>query len=207
MKLKRDPRRHLLRAALKINEHLLGQARRGQQADLPHSTWQDLCRTNERLRLAERRDWQAVSQSLRLTVDYTAGCLLREIESLRDKLRPHWRSNLVTSVSEIIADLMALEEEFKQFELNLRERSVTVWTAPITLEDIHLDPFRIVLRWERIGSVHPYEVIALDPHCADSHDDVTHPHVRDQQLCAGDGSSPIEAALSSGRFYDFFLLV
>ena len=52
-----------------------------------------------------------------------------------------------------------------------------------------------------------YRVVALDPHPAARSDDVTHPHVQDEQLCEGEGRSAIRAALAECRLYDFFLLV
>ena len=52
-----------------------------------------------------------------------------------------------------------------------------------------------------------YRVVALDPHPAGSDESVTHPHVRDEQLCAGDAAAAIRSALAGGRICDFFLLV
>ena len=199
MTIKTDSRRQALRAAVKIHEHLMGPAWRGPQPALPHDNWQELCRTMERLRLVQLRNWQAASQSLALDADYTAGCLLRAIEHLRHNLSPATKPKLVASASEIFADLMALDDEFEAVTLNLKERSAAVLTAPIVLEDVYLGPFRIVLHWEQIGKAQPYDVIAVEPNCAEGHDDVTHPHVRDQQLCEGEGAVPIKAALSCGR--------
>jgi len=208
MTTKTDLRRQAIRAAVKIHEHLLGPAaRHAQQIALPHDAWQELCRTMERLRFVEDRGWQAASQSLIQDFDYMAGRLQREIELLRQELSPRSMSTLVASAGEVAADLIALEQEFEQVELNLKERWATVRTAPITLEDVYLGPFRIVLYWERIGRPHAYHLCADEPNCPEGQDDVIHPHVRDHQLCEGDGAALIKAALSSGRLYDFFVLV
>ena len=40
-----------------------------------------------------------------------------------------------------------------------------------------------------------------------NNDAVTHPHVRDRALCAGDAATPIAEALAAGRLADAFLLV
>ena len=72
---------------------------------------------------------------------------------------------------------------------------VSVTTEPIVLEEIGLGPFEIRLHWDRIGDRHPYEVVALDPNPARESSDTTHPHVKDEQLCEGDGRPPIERAL------------
>lgn len=38
-------------------------------------------------------------------------------------------------------------------------------------------------------------------------DEITHPHVNDGELCAGDAAVPIERALSEGRISDAFILI
>src|SRR5262249_49503777 len=114
---------------------------------------------------------------------------------------------LVASAADIFADLMALDCEFEMVELNLQARYVAVLTPPIVLEDVYLGPFRIVLHWEQIGKPHAYDVIAVEPNCAEGQEDVTHPHVRDKLLCEGDGAMSIKAALTAGRVYDFFVLI
>jgi hypothetical protein len=58
-----------------------------------------------------------------------------------------------------------------------------------------------------LGETQPYRVVALDPKPSAKRDDVTHPHVQDEQLCEGEGRAAVQAALAEGRFHDFFLLV
>ena len=85
---------------------------------------------------------------------------------------------------------------------------LSVTTDRIVLEDIYLGPLQIRLDWQRLGlSSQPYRVVALDPHPAAKSDDITHPHVQDEQLCEGEGRSAIRAALAECRLHDFFLLV
>jgi hypothetical protein len=60
---------------------------------------------------------------------------------------------------------------------------------------------------DAVGQSRAYRVIAVRPCPAAGNDEVTHPHVRDETLCEGDGSVPIRAALSQGRLLDFFILV
>jgi hypothetical protein len=52
-----------------------------------------------------------------------------------------------------------------------------------------------------------YEVIALEPNPAAESRDISHPHVRNQLLCEGDGQEAIRRALFSGRLSDFFQIV
>src|SRR5678815_5899637 len=51
------------------------------------------------------------------------------------------------------------------------------------------------------------DIVAIDPNPAATSEDTTHPHVRDHQLCAGDATVPIKAALREGRICDAFLAV
>ena len=64
----------------------------------------------------------------------------------------------------------------------------------------------LALDWKR-GYPNVYSIVALDPHPAACNEAVTHPHVSDEGLCAGDGGAAIQMALANGRICDFFLLV
>jgi len=207
MTTKTKQRRWALRAAVKIHEHLLGPARRPLLNDLPQTAWNELRLTVERLRYAQRRGWHVAAQSLCDDLHYTCGCLQRHLEAFRQQLPSKSVTQQVASPSEIAADLYALEQEFEDVVLLLKEHRISVLTAPIVLEDVELGPFRIVLHWERVGQVCAYELIAEEAHAAEGNSDVTHPHVRDQVLCEGEGMAAIKAALSSGRLLDFFVLV
>ena len=111
------------------------------------------------------------------------------------------------SASDIYRDILALDDEFEEVEIDLDEHELSVTTDRIVLEDIDLGPFEIRLDWQRLGASSAYRVVALDPNPAARSDDVTHPHVQDEQLCEGEGRAAIRAALAEGRLYDFFLLV
>jgi hypothetical protein len=202
-----DLQRQAIRAAVKIHEHLAGAGRHGEAFDLPQSTCHDLRKTMDRLRWADRKGWHAACRSLVPDVDYVAGRLQREIDFLRQAISTRWSDKRLASASEIAADLIALKEEFEALDVNLQERSITVLTDPVVLEEVYLGPFHIALHWERIGQGRAYVVHAEDPNCPEGHEDVTHPHVQDDQLCEGEGAAAIRAALTSGRLYDFFVLV
>ena len=115
---------------------------------------------------------------------------------------------LPASVSAIYLDLRALESEFEEVEIDLKTHELVVTTDAIELDGVLLGEFQIRLTWTDIGdSSPPYRVVALDPHPSARRDDVTHPHVQDEQLCEGEGRTAIAAALADSRFHDFFLLV
>jgi len=113
------------------------------------------------------------------------------------------------SLRDIYLDLQQAEDEFGDLAYDLKEQTLSVTTEAIRLEGVYLGPFEIRLDVRRLGEARgtPYTIEALDPHPASSNEAVTHPHVSDGRLCAGDGGAAIQAALAAGRIFDFFSLV
>jgi hypothetical protein len=72
---------------------------------------------------------------------------------------------------------------------------------------VNLGRFRIVLDWNDHDLENCYRAVALQPYPAGADETVTHPHVKNEYLCAGEGRTAIHTALKEGRIYDFFLLV
>ncbi len=109
----------------------------------------------------------------------------------------------------IVAEISQLMEEY---DVNFGEKmdTISVITDSIVLEDINLGPFEIQLDISGMASIsirRPYCCIALEPNPAANDDSVTHPHVRDDAVCEGDGTAAIRSALEQGRLFDFFSLV
>src|SRR3978361_2087039 len=52
-----------------------------------------------------------------------------------------------------------------------------------------------------------FTITALNPNPTGSSDEVTHPHVKDEQLCAGEATVPIAQGLVPGRVTDALCLV
>ena len=201
-------RRLALRAAARIHEHLLGPARLGSAPSLPQVGWQELVRQAERLEWCRRRGWQAARGSVQLDLSYRARRLIRELDEYQLQLASmNQPQRHTSSPREIAADLEALPREFEKVVIDLNERTITVTTDCIRLEEVELGPFEIRLRWDRIGHIHPYRTCALEPYRPSHDDEVTHPHVRKDVLCEGDGMAAIKAALLDGRLLDFFALV
>ena len=115
------------------------------------------------------------------------------------------------TVPELVAELRQVEKEFGELIYDRRERFAAVTTNTIELEGVNLGEFEIRLSLssvqDRQHSEEMYGVVALDPNPPRSDDSVTHPHVRDGQLCEGEASAAIGSALRDGRICDFFLLV
>ena len=120
------------------------------------------------------------------------------------------RDTKIPTVRDIAEELRQLEDEFAQVDCDPSNRTVSVVTEPIELEGIYLGPFEVRLHIGRIASDIPqasFDVIALDPHPAAPNNVVTHPHVSDEQMCCGDASLPIKAAVEDGRLSDLFCLI
>ncbi len=113
-------------------------------------------------------------------------------------------------LKDLVGELDQLESEFDSVCLDLKERTLSVTTDPITLDGLYLGPFKILLDLGTLaagGSRPQYQVIAIDPNPAHTNELVTHPHVRDEELCEGDAAASIQSALLAGRVCDFFMLV
>jgi hypothetical protein len=116
------------------------------------------------------------------------------------------------SLADVLAELEAAEKEFGiTVECNQCGRvKVEMVTDPITLsdegEELSLGTFEISLNLSPDNRMQ-YTVVALDPNPAGDNEDVTHPHVKDNDLCEGDAHTAIQAALENGRILDFFTLV
>jgi len=124
----------------------------------------------------------------------------------RTRLAAAWAS---PSLRDIYLDLQQAEDEFGDLAYDTKEQTLSVTTEAIELEGVYLGPFEIRLDIRRLGEARgtPYTIEALDPHPATSNEAVTHPHVSNGGLCAGDGGAAIQSALAAGRIFDFFSLV
>lgn len=202
------PDKKTLRTAAAIHEHFAGQDSLPVNIGLPEHNWHQIQTLRRQIEQARRRDWHGAARVLVQHLLVTCESLGRDIERAIGNLNASTRRTLPTSVSAIVQDLLALRQEFGEIEIDLAQHTLTVQTEPIEFDDVYLGPFEILLDWSKIGRVtQPYRVVAIDPHPAARRDDVTHPHVQDEQLCEGEGRAAIASALAGGRLYDFFLLV
>jgi hypothetical protein len=111
--------------------------------------------------------------------------------------------------ADLLAELAQLEDEFGVVNVDWKGGCVSVTTDPITLDDVDLGEFAIELHWDRLGQPGSrcFDIVAVDPRPAASDSSVTHPHVRDRTLCAGDAGFNIGQALEQGRLVDAIQLV
>ncbi|MCA9177986.1 MAG: hypothetical protein KDB14_26160 [Planctomycetales bacterium] len=154
---------------------------------------------------AARLGWMLAAARLRRKLSDSMARLRSEMESLECWLtsgRPRQ-----ADMRAIFDDLKALQLEFEPPAFDRKARTLSVTTDRIELQGIDLGPFRICLDWSQLADDPSYRVIALEPRPAASRDDVTHPHVQDEEVCEGAARQSIAAALEQGRLLDFFVIV
>ena len=196
-----------MRAAVLIHEHVTGSKSQDAPLCLPEYSWNNIQRIRQQIDAARQHGWHRAASRLTEDLANTLDDCRRELENAHRALQSHRAERQVCSASDIYRDILALYDEFEDVDIDLVKHELSFTTDHIVLEDYSLGPFQIRLDWHSLGSSRPYRVVALDPHPPDSRDDVTHPHVQDEQLCEGDGRSAIRAALAECRLHDFFLLV
>jgi len=160
------------------------------------------------LNVACVRGWAAAAREMAERVTRAIRDLPHYIHSVEQAAES--RGGAVPSARNLVADLQQLKEEFGEECCSFKDHVLAVTTEPIELQGVYLGPFAIRLDTRRLSGEYPERaclIVALDPQPAGGNPSVTHPHVSDDCLCAGDAATPIRSALSSGRICDFFLIV
>jgi hypothetical protein len=205
--------REFIRIANTVNDELL-KLRKDRRVELLRrlaglaAKFQELARDSRKMGVSLARGWFTAAESCCWGVRRALGeisCSISQIQPLAEgprKERP--------KPSVLVEELKQLQQEFGDVDFDDEQNSLSVVTEPVTLDDLYLGPFQIQLELDKLSRLYdssPYSVVALDPHPATTDEDVTHPHVRDERLCEGDGSAAIKAALEQGRLCDFFTMV
>ena len=200
-------KRDMLRAAVLIHGQLASRDRPTSSVSLPDYTWTAIRRLQGQITRAARLGWNGAARRLGREMADVLRRFQADLEATRQTIESQTASSTIPCSSEIYRDLTALQEEFDDVEAHLEEHELVVTTDCIVLDDIELGAFEIHLDWQRLGSSHPYRIVARDPNPAAQSTEITHPHVQSETLCEGDGHAAIQAALAQGRLYDLFLLV
>jgi hypothetical protein len=199
--------RPLLRLAATIHAELAAKCSRDRPIDMPSCSWDRCVELVRQSRRADLRGWQLAAEALRRDLGYTILTLQAELNALVPQLPRTTTPKTMARVGDIYADLVALQQDFREVNHDVRGRWLSVTTEPITLQGVYLGPFEIRLDWSHIGNDEAYRVIANDPHPPESRENVTHPHVMDERLCEGDSRHAIRQAFNQGRLLDFVTLV
>ena len=173
----------------------------------PGEAWQSVHDCFGRLNQARERGWQGPVQELTVRLESECRDLKIQVQSAVERAKLLATCGPSPQASDVFREIAALDEEFDDVECDVRAGTLAVTTGPITLEDLKLGRFQVVLELQGVNSYTPYRVIALDPNPAAKCESITHPHVRDEHLCAGHGYDAIRSALEQGRLYDFFMLI
>ncbi len=205
MSNQKDRSHDVIRMAVRLRERLLD-AQVPALISLPEAKWRECQRLARMHEKALSKGWFVAAETIRPR-------LIRALRDFRETLtqmlagQAQEMPHACLSLRELHADLLGLFDEFSTVEPDLRGRTLSVITEPVVLEDVYLGPFRIELELDSGENGFRYDVIAIDPNPPASDEDVTHPHVRDNCLCEGEGILPIRRALSEGRLSDFFQIV
>lgn len=157
---------------------------------------------------AHARKWLAAAKRLLEQANTALEDLHYEIEARRRQR--HDESLPLASPGDVVRDLEQMEAEFHQWQCDEGTATLSVRTDDIELSGVYLGAFTIQLNLRQLGQSDPqsaFSILAEDPNPAGGRDGVTHPHVKDERLCAGEALVPIGSALQTGRICDFFLLV
>jgi hypothetical protein len=198
--------RLLLRGAMRIYDALAAAGREAVPM-LPETAWQEMQELHKRLKLAIERSWTHAATHVRWEFEHSLSYLIRHLEDCRRGMTDGQVPAKLLTPKEIHHELVGLEAEFDDIKVDLKTQNLSVATHAIVLEQVYLGRFEIVLHWDQLDEEQAYEVVALDPHPTSGDSSTTHPHVRDERLCEGDGRVPIRRALAQGRLCDFFVLV
>ena len=168
---------------------------------------EQLQQSRNRLALCLDKEWHVAASSITGGI----GRFLIELSVASDVLERSLDLSEVgiPSLRDVVAELDQVRQEFPGLRYYPQEKILAAVTEPVELEGIELGDFETQVHLSQLGATpltHSYRVAALDPHAAAGDDRVTHPHVRDEFLCAGEGATAIHTALSAGRLSDFFML-
>jgi hypothetical protein len=157
---------------------------------------------------AAARNWHATARRM---VRQTAIALRDLPRYITDAQRGIQASQVaVPPLRDLYGEITQLRQEFDGISCNCKDSHLAVTTEAIELHGVYLGEFEIVLDINRLSrecGSDTFLVRALDPHPAASNRGVTHPHVSDEQICPGDASAAIRAALCNGRVCDAFMMM
>jgi hypothetical protein len=201
------PDKSLLRLAMRIHTLLTAPVPPTRFLELPTATWNRAEKLIQRIRRAELSGLPLAADKLRQELRYKLSSLASSIHEIQQSLFTTREIAYAATASDVFRDLQSLVSQFDSVSFDAQGRFLSVVTEPITLEERYLGPFEIRLELRRPLRTSNYRIIARDPQPPPCQSDVTHPHVRSEVLCEGEGHAAIRQALAEGRLLDFFEIV
>jgi hypothetical protein len=160
-----------------------------------------------RIGQADRRGWALALARLRHDLTSIANVLHRASAALATIAS---QPRVVPSLRFLKEELQQIDADFGGLTIDWMGKAICATTEPVTLKGVTLGPFAIRFHWERLPqAIDPYcfDAVALEPRSPAVNDAVTHPHVKNNKVCAGEAAGPIKAALEQGRLADAFHLL
>lgn len=157
---------------------------------------------------AIEKGWFKSAEKIRTKVNRNLNDFSYQLQQFKNSVSSD--ETVLPKLSDIFAELSQIDEELGEYQFDLKEKTISVITEPITLDEIAFGQFEIKLFLNEISKLYtdsPYRIIALEPNPAGTDDNVTHPHVSSERLCEGDGHVSIKRSLEQGRLCDFFTMI
>jgi hypothetical protein len=164
--------------------------------------------SRRRINQADRRGWVLAQTKLRQDLAAIADELYRV--SALALARIEAQPPVVPSLRFLFEELEQVDADFGGLTIDWRAKAICATTEPVTLKNVELGTFAIRFHWERLPRAFDpfcFDIVALEPRSPPDSDAVTHPHVKNNQLCAGDAVGPLRSALEQGRLADAFHLI
>jgi hypothetical protein len=157
---------------------------------------------------AVERNWTGSAEKIRARIGRNLNDFSYHLQRFKETINADIGKQ--PKLSGIFAEFNQIARDIGELQFDLKEKTISVITDPISLDDISFGSFEIKLNISEIRKLYtesPYSVIALEPNPAGSDSNVTHPHVSSEKLCEGDGHTAIRRSLEDGRLCDFFTMI
>lgn len=170
-------------------------------------------RNRWRFELARSAELKLIQPDLRSELLAALVALDQQVNFLREHLYRQVEQDNPDSpltLAHWFGELNQIEDEFDEVRVDISNGTVTVRTERIVFKEVGLGRFDMVFFWNRITShsgSRCFDIVAVDSNPARGKDGVTHPHVRDEEVCAGDAGRSLEDAVREGRLCDSFLIL
>jgi hypothetical protein len=204
--------REMIRLAQKLQQQWQQAYENQRQSVLPITSV--ISRQLKLLRHAEHTLQQARSHHLTLIEPELQQKVISQACSLRITLQDlegfHFPRQQSYRFRDFYQDLVQLHEEFPKVKVNWDDSVLIVVTDFITLNQVKLGAFSLQFHWKQWTedpNLACLQVIAEEPNNPEQNEEVTHPHVRDKELCLGDAQLSLQKALEDGRIAEAFLII